>query len=143
MAKKKRNNRSRTSSGKIPQGRTLTTQDKYLDKKARQPDKLRPLVVIETNDENDLAVVQLSSRKGKNRTRLPKYQQGQSYFKHFVEIEDDEGKPIRVNKKFRENHQNMDVSDEDVNRIKYVVFSHGKTSSANRDKIKKFRNKKK
>ena len=85
-------NKGRTASGKVPQGRTLTTHDKYLDKKAKQPEKKRPVVVIETSARNDLAVVQLSSRAGKERTRLKNYQQGQSYFKHYVEIMDDEGK---------------------------------------------------
>ncbi len=119
---KKKTNYGRTASGKVPQGRTLTTHDKYLDKKARQPEKERPVVVIETNARNDLAVVQLSSRDGKDRTRLKNYQQGQSYFKHYVEIMDDEGNPIRVNKKFHENHPNMDVSGEDVVFIKDKVF---------------------
>ena len=93
----KKINQGRTASGRVPQGRTLTTRDKYLDKKAKQPEKERPVVVIETNTNNDLAVVQLSSRAGKDRTRLPNYQQGQSRFKHYVEIMDDEGNPIRVN----------------------------------------------
>lgn len=97
----KKKNQARTTSGKVPQGRTLTTHDKYLDRKAKQPDKTRPVVVIETNERNDLAVVQLSSRNGKDRTRLKNYQQGQSYFKHYVEIMDDEGKPIRVNQKIQ------------------------------------------
>lgn len=57
-AKTKMSNQSRTASGKVPQGRTLTTQDKFLDRKAKQPDKKRPVVVIETNADNDLAVVQ-------------------------------------------------------------------------------------
>ena len=100
-------------------------------------------MVIEANENNDLAVVPLSSRQGKNRTRLKNYQQGQSYFKHYVEIADDEGKPIRVNKKFKENHPNMDVSGEDVQKIKDKVLYHGKASITNREKMDKFRGKKK
>ena len=138
----KKKNQARTISGKIPQGRTFSTRDKYLDKKAKQPDKTRPVVVIETNKHNDLAVVQLSSRKGKDRTRLKNYQQGQSYFKHYVEIMDDEGKPIRVNKKFKENHPNMDVSGEDVAFIKDKVFYHSKPMHENKKKMNKFRGKK-
>ena len=104
--------------------------------------KERPVVVIETNDYNDLAVVPLSSRNGKNRTQLKKYQQGQSYFKHYVEIQDDEGNPIRVNKKFRENHPNMDVSRQDVDTIIDTVFNHSKPMQKNKKKISKFRKKK-
>lgn len=139
---KKKVNHGRTASGRVPQGRTLTTHDKYLDKRARQPEKKRPVVVIETNARNDLAVVQFSSRDGKDRTRLKNYQQGQSYFKHYVEIMDDEGNPIRVNKKFQENHPNMDVSGEDVEKIKDKVLSRSKPAPENRKKMDKFRGKK-
>lgn len=139
---KKKVNPGRTAGGRVPQGRTLKTQDKYLDKKAKQPDKERPVVVIEANDRNDLAVVQLSSRAGKDRTRLKDYQQGQSYFKHYVEIADDEGDPIRVNAKFKENHPNMDVSGEDVESIRDTVFNHSKPMQKNRKRIDKFRGKK-
>lgn len=136
-------NNKRTKGGKVPQGRTLSTYDHYLGKGGKTGSKKeRPVVVIETNDYNDLAVVPLSSREGKNRTRLKNYQQGQSYFKHYVEIEDDEGKPIRVNKKFRENHPNMDISSKDVAFIKDKVFYHSIPMQKNKKKIDKFRKKK-
>lgn len=141
-ARKAAQNKGRTASGKVPQGRTLTTHDKYLDRKAKQPEKERPVVVIEASENNDLAVVQLSTRAGKDRTRLKNYQQGQSYFKHYVEIEDDEGKPIRVNEKFRENHPNMDVSSADVEFIKDKVFNHSVPVQKNRKLIDRFRGKK-
>lgn len=141
--KKKPSGKGRTAGGKVPQGRTLKTHDNYLSGgKKTGSVKERPVVVIEANEHNDLAVVPLSSREGKNRTKLKKYQQGQSYFKHYVEIEDDEGKPIRVNYKFQENHPNMDVSDEDVEQIRSVVFKHSKPMQSNRKKMNKFRGKK-
>ncbi len=131
-----------TDQGKVPQGRTLTTNDSYLPGgKITGSKKTRPVVVIEANEENELAVVPLSSRQGKNRTKLKNYQQGQSYFKHFVEIEDDEGRPIKVNKKFRENHPNMDVSNDDVKKIKDKVLNHSKAGSENKAKIEKLRKK--
>lgn len=138
---KKKINQARTASGKVPQGRTLTTRDKYLNHKAKQPEKERPVVVIETNSRNDLAVVQLSSRNGRNRTRLKNYQQGQSYFKHYVEVMDDEGNPIRVNQKFKENHPNMDVSSDDVEKIKEKVLYKSQPATENRKKMNKFRKK--
>ena len=132
--------KGRTASGKVPQGRTLKTRDDYLSGgKKTGSKKERPVVVIEANERNDLAVVPLSSRKGKDRTQLKKYQQGQSYFKHYVEIEDDEGNPIRVNQKFKENHPNMDVSGEEVEKIKDKVFFHSRPMQGNRKKIDKFR----
>lgn len=135
-------NQARTVSGKVPQGRTLSTRDKYLDKKAKQPEKERPVVVIEANSRNDLAVVQLSSRAGKDRTRLKNYQQGKSRFKHYVEIMDDEGNPIRVNAKFKENHPNMDVSRQDVDKIIDKVLYHSRPAPENREKMDKFLGKK-
>ena len=137
-------NFARTASGKVPKGRTLSTYDKYLlGGKKTGSDKKRPVVVIEANASNELAVVPLSSRAGKNRTRLKNYQQGQSYFKHFVEIEDNEGKPIKVNSKFRENHPNMDVSKHDVDKIIVKIFEHTSSMQANKKKIGEFRSRKK
>ena len=133
---------ARTASGKVPKGRTLSTYDKYLPGgKKTGSDKKRPVVVIEANSENEVAVVPLSSRAGKNRTRLKNYQQGQSYFKHFVEIEDDEGKPIKINAKFRENHPNMDVSKKDVESMRVILFNRSKPMNDNRKKLKRFRGK--
>ncbi len=40
---KKKVNQARTASGKVPQGRTLTTRDKYLDKRRNSPKKNAPL----------------------------------------------------------------------------------------------------
>lgn len=141
--KKKVKAQKRMSGGRVPQGRTLSTKDNYLGNgKKTGSEKERPVAVIEANENNDLAVVPLSSRQGKNRTRLKNYQQGQSYFKHYVEIADDEGKPIRVSKKFKENHPNMDVSGEDVEIIRDTVFNHSKPMQANKKNMKNFRGKK-
>lgn len=140
---KKKTNQGRTASGKVPQGRTLSTKDGYLGNgKKTGSMKERPVVVIEANENNDLAVVPLSSRQGRNRTRLKNYQQGQSYFKHHVEIADDEGKPIRINKKFKENHPNMDVPRQDVDIIIDTVLNHSKPMQANKKKMNTFRSKK-
>ena len=127
---------------RIPNGRTLTTNDNFLGRSKTGSTKERPVVVIESNDYDELAVVPLSSRNGRNRTRLPNYQQGKSYYKHFVEIEDDEGKPIKVNKKFRENHKNMDVSEFDVRSMRNVLFKHSTPMIENQKKMKIFRKKK-
>lgn len=135
-------NIARTASGKVSKGRTISTYDKYLPGgKKTGSEKKRPVVVIEANASNELAVVPLSSRAGKNRTRLKYYQQGQSYFKHFVEIEDNEGKPIKVNSKFRENHPNMDVSKKDVESMRVILLNRSKSMNENRKKLKRFRGK--
>lgn len=61
-AKKKTVYKARTASGRVPQGRTLSTRDNYLSGgKKTSSTKERPVVVVEANDRNDLAVVPLSS----------------------------------------------------------------------------------
>jgi len=126
---------------KIPRGRTLSTHDHYLGNSKTGSQKRRAVVVIESNNRQELAVVPLSSRSGKNRTNLPKYQDGRSYYKHFVEIEDNEGKPIRIGVKFKENHPRNDISSVDVEEIRRTVFKHSKPAPNNRKKMKKFREK--
>ena len=96
-------------------------------------------MVIETNASDELAIVSLSGHDGKNKTRLKGYQGGNSYFKHFVEINDNENKPIKVGKKFRENHKNQDVSKSDIDKIRDRVFKHSAPSPKNLEKIKSFR----
>lgn len=80
----------------IPWGRTLTTNDRYLGKQKTGSKKTRPVVVVDTY-EDDLAVVPLSSKKGANRTELKGYQnkktKQKTYYKHYLEIEDNEGQP--------------------------------------------------
>ncbi len=129
----------KTTSSPIPRGRTLTTSDQYLSGSRTGSSKTRPVVVIETNKRNELAVVPLSSRKGKSRTRLPNYQNGKSYYKHFVETEDSSGNPIKINSKFRANHKNMDVAPGDVAQIRTTVFKKSKQAQENNNKIRKFR----
>lgn len=126
----------------IPWGRTLTTNDNYLGKQKTGSKKERPVVVVDTNKEN-LAVVPLSSKDGKNRTELKGYKnpktKQKTYYKHYLEIEDNEGKPIRVNEKFRENHKNMDVSLDKINEIRSTIFTKAKTKQRNQKLHKKFR----
>lgn len=129
----------------IPWGRTLTTNDKYLGKQKTHSNKKRPVVVVDTVEDN-LAVVPLSSKNGANRTELKGYQnkktKQKTYYKHYLEIEDDEGKPIRVNDKFRENHKNMDVSQNKVMEIRKTIFNDSKQKQRNRKLYDRFTNKK-
>lgn len=122
----------------VPWGRTLSTNDKYLGKQKNNSDKTRPVVVIANNEDNELAVVPLSSRKGNNRTLLENYGKNnkrdnkkETYYKHYIEIEDNEGNPIIINDKFRENHKNMDISKEDVDEIRKTLLTKAKTLQRN------------
>ena len=137
----------------IPWGRTLTTNDNYLGKQKTNSKKTRGVVVVDTYD-NNLAVVPLSSRDGANRTELKGYNKSfgkdkkkdkkkvKTYYKHYLEIEDNEGQPIRVNKKFRENHKNMDLSRDDVLDIRQTIFTKAKTKQRNQKLYDKFHKKK-
>jgi len=145
MRKKKqsrKNNRVLISKRFVPWGRTLSTSDYHLphSRDAGNMKNKRTVVVIETNSKNELAVVPLSGKKGNNRTQLKNYQQGNSYFKHFVEVVDHAGKPIIVGEKFRENHKNQDVAHSDVYKIRKKVFENSAPSRDNIDKITGFRN---
>lgn len=130
---------------KIPLGRTLSTYDNYLPFNHSKPSfKERPVVVIEINDKKEMAVVPLSKHDKKHatkkhRTHLPNYCEGESDFKHFVEIEDNEGQPIVLGEKFRSNSPELDVSSKDVEFIKETVFYHSVPASENKEKIIKFR----
>ena len=132
----------KTESKKVPWGRTLTTKDNFLGKQKTGSKKTRPVVVVDHNSRNELAVVPLSSRQGANRTKLKNYQQGKSYFKHFLEIKDNEGKPIKINNKFRENHKNMDIPYKTVIDIRDTIFNKSIQKQRNRKLYDEFKNKK-
>ena len=125
----------------IPWGRTLTTNDKFLGKQKTGSSKTRPVVVVDTKD-NNLAVVPLSTTKGSNRTELKGYKNPKTnkktYYKHYLEIEDNEGLPIQINEKFRENHKNMDVPLKNVDEIRSVIFTKARTKQRNSKLHNKF-----
>lgn len=126
----------------IPWGRTLTTKDNYLGKQKTGSKKTRPVVVVDNNIRNELAVVPLSSKKGLNRTELKGYEnpktKQKTYYKHFLEIEDDEGNPITINEKFRENHKNMDVPRRKVEEIRNTIFVKSKQRDRNKKMFNRF-----
>ncbi len=126
----------------IPWGRTLTTKDNYLGKQKTGSKKTRPVVVVDNNLRNELAVVPLSSKKSSNRTELKGYEnpktKQKTYYKHFLEIEDDEGNPITINEKFRENHKNMDVPRRKVEEIRNTIFVKSKQRDRNKKMFNRF-----
>lgn len=128
----------------VPWGRTLTTNDKYFGKQKTGSSKTRPVVVVD-NYKDNLAVVPLSSKSGANRTKIKGYgnkKTGQNtYYKHYLEIEDNEGKPIRINEKFRENHKNMDISRDIVLDIRQNILTKAKTKQRNKKLYDKFHKK--
>jgi hypothetical protein len=134
-------------SRRYPSGRTLETQDKYLptDKKGKptNPKENRRVAIIDSNRHDELAVVSLTTQKQPNTTSLPTYKKGNkkgTYFKHFVEVEDNERNPIKVDgKKFKENPRADDLKPSEVIRVRETVLKHTKQSESNRAKIEKLK----
>ncbi len=137
---------------KVPNGRTLKTKDEYLPQekgKVKELKDRRWVAVIDSNKENELAVVRLTDEQQKNTTYLPTYKKGnrrKTYFKHFVEIEDNAGNAIIATDsgKFQENPPKYDLSTRELEKIRDKVLNHTKQSSKNReniDNLKKQKNK--
>ena len=143
-----------TPKKKVPWGRTLSTKDRYLEGwTPSKEDKNRTVVVVDENN-GELAVVRLSSEprsmrgvKFNNKTLLEDYSKKNNnpkldtYYKHFLEIKDNEKKPIKINDKFRANHKNMDVSQKEVMDIRNTIFTKSHARQRNNNIYDKFKNK--
>ncbi len=144
------NNEATVTAHVVPVGRTLLTKDEYLPNNPAKvnktnggnPKSKRWVAVIDKNAREELAVVKLTTQVTPNTTPLPTYQKGngkQTNFKHFVETEDDEGKPIVVDgKKFKENHAKYDLSSAEVHTVHEVVYTSARQAKANRKKYNSF-----
>lgn len=127
----------------VPNGRTIKTKDKYLptDKKGKSenPKDKRWIAVISRNECGELAVVSLTTEKQQNTTELKDYKKGNgktTYFKHFVEIEDNNGNPIKIDGvRFIENPAKYDLNKKQVSQVREKVFKHTKQAEENKKKI--------
>ena len=101
------------------------------------------MVVIDKNSKEELAVVKLTTKKSSNSTELEGYKKGNkktTYFGHFVETYDNEGKPITVDGvKFKENRSNYDLTSTQVKQVQNKVYSHVKQAEINNKKIKRLK----
>lgn len=130
----KRKNVSQT----IPNGTILQTRDEFLDgqkgyKKEGYEKKgnYRKVVVIDSNRDNDVAVVKLYSKSGQD---LPSKK---AKFKPFVETLDDNKNRIRESGKFIPNGQTLEKSD--VVAIKKESFTAPKVRFKNKKKVRKIK----
>ena len=125
---------------KVPIGRTVMVKNSLLNRKSKNAYERRTHVVIDTN-QDDLALVRLTTKKD-NATKLQYYKDGKTYFKHFVEIEDVNKKPLRISKDIQQNHKNMDLSERNV---KYIIktISTSKQKNQFNNKIKEFKSRNK
>ena len=135
--------KDKNASKKVPDGRTVKTKDKYLpiDKKGKSDNlkEKRLIAVIDSNSNDELAVVKLTTQKQKNTSELPTYKRGNgkaTRFKNFVEIKDNEGNPIKIDGiRFIENGKQFDLSVSELKKIRKQVLNHCVQSSENRKKI--------
>lgn len=125
---------------KVPVGRTVMVRNGCINKNTNSPNDRRTHVVIEINND-DLALVRLTTKKP-NTTQLKKYKDGKSYFKHFVEIENINGQPLRVGNDITQNHKNLDLHNKDIVFIKSTISKSKEKDDYNKKMIK-FRNKNK
>ena len=143
LKKEKRyNRRSEKSSPLIKIGQTLSSNDLYLPyNKGRVPEsKERPVIVADKNKNNELVVIPASTQKTPNTTLYGKY--GIAYYRHNLEIEDNEGNPIKYGRKFRKTNKCTQIPLSEVKIIRDKVLNHSKFSSENRKKYNKFLQKK-
>ena len=132
----KRKNVSQT----IPNGRTLQTRDEFLESGKNyfkpgynQKGLYRKVVVIDTNRNNELAVVKLTT-KGKH--KLPNYQKGKSSFKPIIETKDNKNNPIVLGSKFKEHSPKQDLDKKDITKIKKESLKKSSTQTKKNNKIK-------
>ena len=138
MAKKF--NRGKTLEIKI--GQTLVSNDLYLPyNKGRVPNsKERPVIVADKNRFNELAVIPGSTQKTPHTTYYGRY--GIKYYRHNLEIKDNDGKSIKYGKKFYKDKRCTNIPLGEVERIRDSVINHSKFSSENRRKYNEFLQKK-
>lgn len=132
-----------------PLGRTIKTKDEHLPIVKNKVEKLKEerwIAVIEKNDKEELAVVRLTTQKQANTSKLNGYKKGnkkETYYKHFVEVTDNKGNPIKIDGiRFIENGKQYDLTIDQVNAIQNKVYGHVKQAKQNNDKIKKLKGKK-
>ena len=121
-------------------GQTLETNDIYLPYKNNPKPKSRPAIIVAINKYGYYAVIPATSQSTKHSTYYGKY--GIKYYRHNIEIEDNEGNPISVNKKFRLTDNCSKIPPGDVAIIKNAVLEHTKFSSENKIKMSQFQIKK-
>ncbi len=124
----------------ISRGRTLQTRDEFLKSGANKQDikkdhpnsndLYRRVGVMYCNEDGEMVVIK-ETTKGS-------FKFGKSKAKPFLEIEDNTGKPIKVDgKKFVLNSKKRQITLEDMDNAEYECISNPKTSKRLRKENKK------
>lgn len=138
--------KNKNVSKRVPNGRTVQTRDEFFfgHKNYRKPGyehkgPYRKAVVVDSNKRDELAVVKLTtSPKGRSIVGEKK-----SKYKPFIETLDDDGKPIKLGKKFQENPSRKDLSKRAVDAIKRDSVTDPVTGKKNRARLRKLKNRQK
>ena len=129
----------------IPNGRTMQTRDEFFYgaqdyRKPGYEDKglYRGAVVVDSNRDDELALIVLTTT-GEDIVGRQK-----SKYRPFIETLDDDGNPIKIGKKFKENKPKKDLSPKAVAEIKKLTFKNAGNATENKTKVRdmKKRNKK-
>lgn len=118
-------------------GRTYHTNDKYLPHSNNNAYKDVNVVSLEYDKNGNMIVVRLTTKETKNTSKLKHH----TYkgFKHFTEIEDNEGNPIKRGRNFKENSKDYDLTQKQVDYIEDIIYNHSKQSQSNIKKREDFR----
>ena len=133
--------KSKNISKNVPNGTILQTRDEFLHNEGnyRQPGyknkgNYRKVVVIDSNRNDDLAIVKLYSKSGTSLFGT------NSRYKPFVETLDNENKRIRVGRKFVRNGQLL--SKQNISQIKIDCFTTPNVRYKNKKKVSKIKGRK-
>ena len=141
MQKKKSSKARKNVSQHVLPGRTVQTRDEFFygAKNYRKPGYenkgyYRKGLVVDTNRRDELVVVKL--HKPNQALPIPG---SKSTYKPYVEIKDDEGKPIKIGVKFKLNKDNPSttIPKNGVSEVKKVVFKSSRNANKNRKEVRK------
>ena len=107
----------------------------------RPNSKSRPVIVVDKNKQEELMIVPVSTQKTRNTRYYNKH--GIKYYRNVIEIDDNEGQPIKLNDKFKITDKSTKIPEEDVLIIKDNVINHSRFASENRKKEAEFEKRKK
>ena len=102
--------------------------------------KKRPVIIVDKNSKEEYVVIPGSTQGTVNTTYYGKH--GIEYYRHNIEISDNEGKAIKQNEKFRVTINSTRLPEVEAARIKDKVINHTKFSSENKKKYQEFKNRK-
>lgn len=127
----------------LPIGLTLETKDKYLPHNSKTSQVLkesRPVIIVakqkNKDGKEDFVVIPTGTQKSKNMRGFYKF--GIARVKNTIEIEDDEGKPIQRNSKFKVTNNSSQMPIGVAEELLDYNLQHTKQSSENQKKLRAF-----